>query len=55
MNNEILDLINILDNLKGNNYEVGDYKMSEKEANVVIAILEQRLDDIKANDKLNVK
>ncbi len=51
MNDEILDLINILDNLKGNNYEVGDYKMSEKEAKMVIAILEQRLDDNKANVK----
>jgi hypothetical protein len=55
MNNEILELTNILDNLKGNNYEVCDYKMPEKEAKMVIAILEQRLGDIKANDKLNVK
>lgn len=33
MNDEILDLINILDNLKNNNFEVCDYKMPEKEAN----------------------
>ena len=51
MNDEILDLINILDNLKNNNFEVCDYKMPEKEAKMVIAILEQRLDDIKANVK----
>lgn len=50
MKDEILDLINILDNLKNNNFEVCDYKMPEKEAKRVIAILEQRLDDIKAND-----
>ena len=55
MNDEILDITNILDNLKNNNFEVCDYKMPEKEAKMVIAILEQRLDDIKANDKLNVK
>jgi hypothetical protein len=54
MNDEILELTNILDNLKGNNYEVCDYKMPEKEAKMVIAILEQRLDGIKTNDKQNI-
>ena len=43
MNNERLEKTIVLGNLKKHDYTVADYKMSKKEADIVIKLLEERL------------
>ena len=52
--NELCDLTIVINNIKQHNYTIGDYKLCENEASIVLKYLEKAKKELEFDEKVNV-